>query len=119
MIFYEQQYHDERGQTVIQHHIVEGMPPSDFPEFLGVGYIQIQTPIGPQEQRITVPIAASDLRGAFMKFQDTMEKEGPETAKRVMEELKRKMMEHHTKQQSKIITPGDVPLPPFKGLTEK
>lgn len=117
MIFYEQTYHDDQGQTIVQHHIVDGMPPDDFPEFLGIGYIQIQTPAGPQEQRISVPIAAADLREAFMNFQSTMERDGPTAAKKMMDELKRRIMEEQAKQQSRIVTPTGG-IPPFKGLVE-
>lgn len=119
MIYYEQEYHNEQGQTVIQHHIEDGMPPSDFPEFLGVGYIKIPTPMGTIEEKIRVPIRASDLREAFTKFNDTMEKEGPKAAQEAVNAIKQKIMEAQKQQQSKIVVPAGTSLPEFKGIAEK
>jgi len=115
MIYYEQEYSNEKGQAVIQHHIIDGIPPTDFPEFLGVGYIEIPTPMGPMTETIKVPIQASDLREAFVKFNATMEKDGAAAAKKVVDAIKEKIMA----QQKKIIAPASAALPPFRGIEVK
>lgn len=117
MIFYSTEYHDDKGATIIYNKVVDGLPPSDFPIYLGIGYVQIPTPMGIVDEKISVKIDAKDLKEAFTKFQTTMEKDGPAEVQKVVEAFKQKMMEIQKQQQSRIVTAGQVPpLPAFKGL---
>lgn len=119
MIFYSQEYHSGEGATIIQNHIVDGLPPSNFPQFLGVGYIKIPTPMGEVDEKINVPIDAKDLREAFSKFRETMERDGPAEVQRAVNAFKNQLMEMQKQQQSRIVTAGQVPqLPPFQGLVK-
>jgi hypothetical protein len=111
MIFHEQEYRSDQGQTIIQNVIDFGSPPEKFPIFLGVGYISIPSPMGPIEEKIKVPIAASSLVEAFANFTQIMERDGPAYAKKIVDAIKQKIAEN----QKKIITPSGN-LPPFKGI---
>lgn len=118
MIFYAQEYHDDKGATIIQHHVVEGIPPNNFPIFVGIGYIKIPTPMGEMEERIQVPIEASNLIEAFANFKDTMELKGKAAAQEVVDRIKQQIMEAQKSKQSRIVTADQIPpnLPPFKGI---
>jgi len=117
MIYYSQEYHDERGATIIQHHIEDGLPPEDFPIFLGVGHIQIPTPMGPTLERVFVKIEADSLTEAFLKFEKTMQEEGPKEVEKLTEKIRKNISEMQKVQNSKIIIPNSTPpLPEFQGL---
>lgn len=116
MIYHAQEYHNDKGQTVIQHHIDEGIPPSDFPLFLAVGFIKAETPMGDIDHRIQVPIEAKTLTEAFDKFLITMEKEGPKYAEEFMESVREQARTMMEKQRQRIITPGQMPNPPMGGI---
>jgi hypothetical protein len=102
MIFYSHEYHNESGISIIQNHIVSGLPPEGFPIFQGVAYIDFQTPRGPIHEKIVVPINAKTIEEAFDKYQNTMEKEGPEEAKRVVDRIRSQLQE----KANKIIIPN-------------
>lgn len=109
MIYYPQEYHDDKGATIIQHHIVDGLPPEDFPLFLGIGFIQIPTPMGEIEEKISVRIKATDLKEAFAKFKSTMETEGPAEARKIVESIRRKIIEAQKQQSGRIVMANQMP----------
>jgi hypothetical protein len=113
MIFTQEQYHNDKGQTVVYNKIIHGYEPLDFPMFMGIGFISFMTPMGPQEQRLEVPIKAQTVEEAFALFEETMERDGP----KAVEAFKKRVTEAAKQQASKIITPGTTDLPKFQGIT--
>lgn len=120
MIYYAQEYHNDKGATIIQNHIMDGLPSDDFPLFIGVGYVQIPTQMGIIDEKILVKIKANNLTEAFDKFQETMERDGPAEVQKVVDNFKRRMMEMQKAQQSRIVTTDKMPpnLPPFQGIVK-
>jgi hypothetical protein len=106
MIFYEQEYQNEKGQVIIQRHIKDGIPTEFFPEFLGVGFIHIQTPAGEIQEKIFVPILADNIIDAFEKHEAAMKEDGPSVAEKMMEEMRQSILTTQEEAQRKIIMPS-------------
>lgn len=75
------QYEREDGARIIVKTEVTNSPLPITGEFIGMGAVNIQTPMGAQQVPLTCPVEATDLKEAFAKPPEAVNKAGEQWKK--------------------------------------
>lgn len=96
-------YFNEKNQHIQEREVVAGTPPQDFPRFVGLVQISIDTPMGPFSTHLGFSLPGPTAVEAFAAFDTEYEK----AKNAAVEELRRQQS------QQKLIVPGQGGVPPL------
>jgi hypothetical protein len=89
LVWRRNQYHDDKGHTIIEREVIQGTPPADFERYFGQGEIAVELSNGQKLTRairVTLPRART-VKEAFKQIDDEARRQQPAAVDAFLKEL--------------------------------